>query len=122
ESVRDGPGGPVDSADLLIGLLQDPALQDLLENEGVTVDRVRGAKRQASGYQLGQRFQALGGPEAKTRQVARIARLVAADILMAGRSVIEPEDILGILARDGLGWGIRIVEALGGDVLTILEQ
>jgi hypothetical protein len=107
-------GAPIDTADLLIGLLQAPKTGPVLEQFGITVDRVRTAKRSSDGYQLASRFNAVSMQKlAKTQQVGRIARLVAENSIVAGKPLIEPEDILEILAIDGLGWGMGIMEELG---------
>src|SRR4051794_11593080 len=52
ESLFDGPGRPVDSADLLVGLLQNPSTQGVIERQGITIEQVRRAKRRISGSQI----------------------------------------------------------------------
>ena len=107
-------GAPIDTADLLIGLLQAPKTGVVLEQFGITVDRVRTAKRRSYGYQLATRFSAVSETKlTRTQQVGRVARLVAEQSIVTGKGVIEPEDILEILAIDGLGWGMGIMEELG---------
>ena len=107
-------GAPIDTADLLVGLLKAPTTGPVLEHFGITVERVRTAKRNSSGYQLGSRFNTVSPQRlAKTHQVGRIARLVAEHSIMDGKPLIEPEDILEILAIDGLGWGMGIMEEMG---------
>jgi hypothetical protein len=99
---------------MLVGLLQAPVTGPLLDDFGVTVDRVRTAKRNSHGYQLASRFSTLTVHKAgKTQQVGRIARLVEQHSRVAHRPVIEPSDILEVMAVDGLGWGMGIMEDLG---------
>jgi len=115
-------GTPIDTADLLVGLLQAPKTGTVLEHFGITVDRVRTAKRNADGYQLAARFTAVSVHRmAKTQQVGRIARLVAENSIAADKPLIEPEDILEVLAIDGLGWGMGIMEELGLNERLIRE-
>ena len=107
-------GAPIDTADLLIGLLQAPKTSMVLDHFGIDVERVRNAKRDSYGYQLATRFNAVADKKlTKTQQVGRVARLVAEVSMSSGKGVIEPEDILEILAMDGLGWGMGIMEELG---------
>ena len=114
ENSMHAHGAPIDTADLLIGLLQAPKTGVVLEQFGITVDRVRTAKRRSYGYQLATRFSAVSETKlTRTQQVGRVARLVAEQSIVTGKGVIEPEDILEILAIDGLGWGMGIMEELG---------
>jgi hypothetical protein len=107
-------GAPIDTADLLVGLLQAPTTGPVLEQFGITVERVRATKRGSDGYQLASRFTTVSTTKlAKTQQVGRVARLVAENSIVSGKPLIEPEDILEILAVDGLGWGMGIMEELG---------
>jgi hypothetical protein len=107
-------GAPIDTADLLIGLLRAPKTGVVLEHFGITVDRIRTAKGASYGYQLATRFSTVSDRKlAKTQQVGRVARLVTEYSIVSGKELIEPEDILEILAVDGLGWGTDIMEELG---------
>src|SRR5215211_761468 len=54
EQLAYGDGAPLDTADLLIGLLQNSRTRELLEEQGITVDRIRTAKRRVEGYRLAQ--------------------------------------------------------------------
>ena len=107
-------GAPIDTSDLLIGLMGSPKTGAVLDHFGITPDRVRARKRNSHGYQLASRFTAVAERKAaKTRQVGRVARLLAENSLLSGKTLIEPEDILELLAVDGLGWGMGIMEELG---------
>jgi hypothetical protein len=116
ERLALGADAPVDTADLLIGLLQVPRTRRLLEVRGITLERVRAARLRVDGDRLARRLQAVTPhPAGKSRQVQRLAQRLGACIVACERSVIEPEDVLAILLLDGLGWGVSILEELGVD-------
>jgi hypothetical protein len=123
ESLAAGPGAPVDSADLLIGLLWCPRTSRVLAELGITEERVRCLKRDAGGYVQAKRFGAVAARSPlKTRQMGRIAELAAAGVREAGTRMIEPEDLLEVLIRDGLGWGVHILETLGLSEPSALDR
>ena len=110
EATSYGRGQYIDTADLLIGLSQTGEIGEKLQEIGVTVESIRGAKRELGGYESFGRLQPSTDSTAistwhqlpRTQRMHKIGRMVTEKAAAQKRELVEPIDMLGVIIKERL--------------------
>lgn len=120
----------IDTADLLIGLTHVDPTKKLLQEAGVTPERIRESKNDLGGYDYFNRLQPPTPPKAiqkwsmlpRTFRMRKIGKLVTEKAIIGGKNIIEPEDVLNVILEEGQGLGARVLKHLGLDKTTVFKD
>ncbi|MBI2596768.1 hypothetical protein HYW41_01305 [Candidatus Daviesbacteria bacterium] len=123
EAATFGRGYYIDTADLLVGLSQVGITGEKLQQVGINPESIREIKRQQGGYDYFNRLQPPVPSTAierweqlpRTQRMHKIGRMVTETALLAKRDVVEPEDILEVIIKEGQGTGARVLRQMGID-------
>jgi hypothetical protein len=121
EAASYGRGQYIDTADLLIGLSQTGEIGEKLQELGVTVESIRGAKRELGGYEYFDRLQPTTDSTAittwqqlpRTQRMHKIGMMVTESAVTRQRELVEPIDMITAITQEGYGLGARVLNHLG---------
>lgn len=121
EAASFGRGYYIDTADLLIGLSQTGDTGVRLRELGITINGIRDAKQEIGGYDYFQRLQPSTSSTAVTtwQQLPRTTRMHKIGIMLTnkatseGKELVEPEDMLEVIVKEGQGTGAKVLNHLG---------
>ena len=110
----------IDTADLLVGLIQVGDVGKVLRDSGITVESVRKAKEELGGYDYVPPNRQPNAPSAiqvwsqipRTERMHKIGRWLTRKAILDGKRVIEPRDILGVIIEERDGLGARVLRHL----------
>lgn len=121
EAATFSRGYVIDTADLLIGLLQIGSTAKKLKELGVTRERIREVKNQLGGYDYFNRLQPSTPPRAvqewsqlpRTVRMRKIGSIVTKKAVLSGKETVEPKDILKVIVEEGEGMAARVLRQMG---------